>query len=69
MIQLLFYILPRTKKMTELEKALLNKVEELSKENERLNDLINKLHASCFYYENHRRERKEEDETEECPFI
>jgi hypothetical protein len=55
--------------MTELEKALLKKVEELSKENERLNDLINKLHASCFYYENHRRERKEEDETEECPFI
>lgn len=65
--------------MTELEKALLNKVKELEEENERLNKLVDKLHADCFYYENHRREhhhiyprnllKEQEEETDECPFI
>ena len=68
--------------MTELEKALLKKVEELSKENERLQETIDKLHADVFFYENHWREHhhiyprcvinpcnNEADETEECPFI
>ena len=63
--------------MTELEKLLLKKVEELSKENERLQETIDKLHADVFFYENHWREHHHiyprcetfpRDE-EECPFI
>lgn len=61
MIQLLFYILSRTQQMTELEKLLLEKVsqledkiETLEKENRRLEKIVDKLHADCYYYENHR---------------
>jgi hypothetical protein len=44
--------------MEELEiinKYLLEKVSELTVENKRLNDVVDKLHADCFYYENHRK--------------
>jgi hypothetical protein len=42
--------------MEELEiinKYLLEKVSELTVENKRLNDVVDKLHADCCYYENH----------------
>ena len=34
-------------------KFLLEKVGELTAENKRLNDLVDELHADCYYYENH----------------
>lgn len=34
-------------------KFLLDKVSELNQENKRLNDVVWKLHADCFYYQNH----------------
>lgn len=39
------------------------------KEKKRLTNLVNKLHADCFYYENHWQPKPWEDEAEECPFI
>ena len=47
-------------------KFLLDKVSELNQDNKRLNDLLDKLHADCSYYENHwipkdRDEEKDED--------
>jgi len=41
--------------------------EKLKKEVKRLEKLVAKLHADCFYYENHR-EPKEKEEESECPF-
>ena len=60
--------------MEELEiinKYLLEKVSELTVENKRLNDVVDKLHAECCYYENHwkpiewkKRGRKKKEEQE-----
>lgn len=46
---------------------LQEKVFELEEEIKRLKNVIDKLHADCFYYENHR-EPKEKGEPLECPF-
>ena len=51
----------------ESNMELQEKVFELEEEIKRLNNLVDKLHADCFYYENHR-EPKEKGESLECPF-
>jgi len=40
-------------------KFLLEKVGELTAENKRLNDLVDTLHADCYYYENHWQPKEE----------
>ena len=46
---------------------LQEKVFELEEEIKRLKNVIDKLHADCFYYENHR-EPKDKGEEPQLPF-
>lgn len=48
-------------------KFLLDKVSELNQENKRLNDLLDELHADCFYYENHWTPKERDEERDEDP--
>lgn len=55
------------KRAIERNADLQEENEKLKKEIKRLDNLVAKLHADCFYYENHR-EPKEKEEEPELPF-